>query len=90
MMRGQLSALAIISSIFMLGCKGAPGKGGDSSGNPKLSGGGAAHVDSLKIIGTGVNGESANSLDAKDTLINGHSVTAPTDSGQKKKPGSIK
>ena len=70
----------------MLGCKGAP----DSAGSSNIGGGSAAHVDSLKTIGTGVNGESANTLDAKDTLINGHSITSPTDSAQKKPPGSIK
>jgi hypothetical protein len=87
-MRKELSALAIISSIFMFGCNSASEKAGDS-GNT-TGGGGAAHIDSLKTIGTGVNGESSNTLDAKDTLINGHSATSPTDSAQKKKPGSIK
>jgi hypothetical protein len=84
MMRRRLSILAIVISIFMMGC--SHDKTGDSSGSSNLSGGGAAHIDSLKTIGTGVNGESSNTLDAKDTLINGHSVTSPTDSAQKKKP----
>ena len=69
----------------MMGCTHDP-KGDSSGSSTAVSGGSAAHIDSLKTIGTGVNGESSNTLGAKDTLINGHSVTSPTDSAQKKKP----
>jgi hypothetical protein len=86
MKRRQLSILAAVISIFIISCNGAHDQTGDASQSSKLGGGSAAHIDSLKTIGSGVNGESSSTLGAKDTVINGHSVTSPTDSAQKKKP----
>jgi hypothetical protein len=86
-MKKQLLILGAAISIFVVACKGSPDNAGDTSGSANAPvGGGSAHVDSLKSIGTGVNGESSNTLGAKDTVINGHSVASPTDSAQKKKP----
>jgi hypothetical protein len=86
-MKKQLLILCAAISIFVVACTGKPGNVEDTSGSANTPvGGGSAHVDSLKTIGTGVNGQSSNTQGAKDTIINGHSVASPTDSAQKKKP----
>lgn len=72
-----------------MGCKGAPDTAADSSGN-STGGGSVARVDSLKTSGSGVNGGTPNTLDAKNALVRGRPITSPTDSAQKKAPGSIK
>jgi hypothetical protein len=73
-------------SILVIACNGKPGTTDNASSGSATSGGGSGHIDSLKAIGTGVNGESSNTLDTKDTLTNGHSVASPADSAKKKKP----
>ena len=82
-MRRQLFILAIAISLFT-GCAHDPTS--DASAASNLSGGSAAHIDSLKTVGSGANGQSPNTLGTKDTLINGQPITSPTDSAQKKKP----
>lgn len=84
-MKRQLTILGIVISIFVIACKGKPDHT-DNTTDASNARGGSTHIDSLKTIGTGVNGESSNTLDTKDTLINGHSAAAPADSAKKKKP----
>ena len=67
-------------SLFTIGCAHDPT--GDASATSNLSGGSAAHIDSLKTVASGT----PNTLGTKDTLINGQPITSPTDSAQKKKP----
>lgn len=87
-MKKQLLILGAALSFCVIACTGHPDSAtdADAAGGAKAVAGGSAHVDSLKAIGTGVNGESSNTPGAKDTIINGHSVASPTDSAQKKKP----
>lgn len=84
----KLLILGAAISLFAIACTGQPDSATDAnaSAGSKAGGGSAAHIDSLKTIGTGVNGESSNTLSSKDTIINGHSVAMPADSAKKKQP----
>jgi hypothetical protein len=83
-MKKQLLILGAALSFFVMACTGQPDSAtdADASASSKTAGGGsAAHIDSLKTMGTGVNGKSS------DTSKLGNAATYPaTDTVKKQKP----
>jgi hypothetical protein len=85
-MKRSVIMILLGSLFFLVACKGAPDNAGSDASSTGTSGG-SHPVDSIKAIGSGVNGESANTPGTTDTVTPGHSVAAPkSDSLNKKKP----
>jgi hypothetical protein len=80
--------MVILSALllFLSGCERAHNKTGGATRDSSANHGNSGPTDSIKAIGSGVNGESANSPGSTDTTTNGHSVAAPVTDSNKKKP----
>ncbi|HTE01680.1 MAG TPA: hypothetical protein VK668_20470 [Mucilaginibacter sp.] len=82
----SLIIIILASFVFLAACNRAPDNAGGDASSTGTSGG-SHPVDSIKAIGSGVNGQSANTPATTDTVTPGHSVAAPkNDSLNRKKP----
>jgi hypothetical protein len=82
----RLIIIILVSFFFLVACNRAP----DNTENAVSSSGsygGSGPADSLKKIGSGVNGKKINSPDSLDTITKGKPMPFPvTDSANKQKP----